>query len=325
MMIKYTLGELAERLQLVLSGQEDIVISGIGALQSAKKGQITFLENPGYRKYLPDTQASAVILSEENRSLSKIPVLISKNPYLTYARIAQLFDTRSLPEIGIHPTAVIGKNCEVHPTARIGAHCVVGNFCKIGAETCLWPNVTVYEGTIIGERVIVHSGAVLGSDGFGNARDGARWVKVPQLGNLVIGNDVEIGANTTIDRGAVEDTVIEDGVRLDNQIQVAHNVRIGAHTAIAAGVGIAGSTKIGKNCLIGGNSGIGGHIEICDGTIVTGMTGVSKSLTERGIYSSATIAQKNSDWRKMTVRLRHLDELFERVACLEEEREKEKV
>lgn len=324
-MIKYTLVELAERLQLVLTGQADTVISGVGTLQHAKAGQIAFLENPAYRKYLPDTQASAVILSEENQGLSKIPVLISRNPYLSYAKIAQLFDTRSLPGTGIHATAVIGENCQIHPTARISAHCVIGNHCKIGAETCLWPNVTVYEGTVLGERVIVHSGAVLGSDGFGNAHDGTRWVKVPQLGNLVIGNDVEIGANTTIDRGALEDTVIEDGVRLDNQIQVAHNVRIGAHTAIAAGVGIAGSTKIGKYCLIGGNSGIGGHIEICDGVIITGMTGVSKSLTERGMYSSATIAQKNRDWRKMTVRLRHLDELFERVACLEEEREKEKV
>ena len=324
-MIKYTLGELAERLKLVLTGDPHTVISGIGALQSAKAGQISFLENPAYRKYLPDTQASAVILSEENQGLSKIPVLVSQNPYLIYAKIAQLFDTRSLPELGIHPTAVIGKNCEIHPTARIGAHCVIGNHCKIGAETCLWPNVTVYEGTIIGEHCIIHSGAVLGSDGFGNARDGARWVKVPQLGNLIIGNDVEIGANTTIDRGALEDTIIEDGVRLDNQIQVAHNVRIGAHTAIAAGVGIAGSAKIGKHCLIGGNSGIGGHIEICDGVILTGMTGVSKSLTERGIYSSATIAQKNKDWRKMTVRLRHLDELFERVECLEKAQEKEKV
>lgn len=323
-MVRYTLGELAERLALVLTGEPQTVISGIGALQFAQSGQIAFLENPAYRKYLPDTQASAVILSEENRNLSKIPVLISKNPYLTYAKIAQLFDTRALPELGVHPTAVMGKNSEIHPTARIGAYCVIGDNCKIGAETCLWPRVTLYEGTILGERVIVHSGAVLGSDGFGNARDGARWVKVPQLGNLVIGNDVEIGANTTIDRGALEDTIIEDGVRLDNQIQVAHNVRIGAHTAIAAGVGIAGSTKIGKHCLIGGNSGIGGHIEICDGVIITGMTGVSKSLTEPGIYSSATIAQKNKDWRKMTVRLRHLDELFERVASLEKERGKEK-
>ncbi len=324
-MIKYTLGELAERLELALTGDPCTVILGIGTLQSAKTGQISFLENPAYRKYLPDTQASAVILSEENQGLSKVPVLISKNPYLGYAKIAELFDTRSLPEMGIHPTAVIGKNCKIHPSARISAHCVIGNHCTIGAETCLWPNVTVYEGTVMGDHVIVHSGAVLGSDGFGNARDGARWVKVPQLGNLVIGNDVEIGANTTIDRGAVEDTVIEDGVRLDNQIQVAHNVRIGAHTAIAAGVSIAGSAKIGKHCLIGGNAGINGHIEICDGVIITGMTGVSKSITERGIYSSATIAQKNRDWRKMTVRLRHLEELFERVTRLEKEREKEKV
>jgi UDP-3-O-[3-hydroxymyristoyl] glucosamine N-acyltransferase len=252
-----------------------------------------------------------------------VPVLITRNPYLIYARIAQLFDCRSLPEKGIHPTALLGKNCDIHPTARIGAYCVIGNGCTIGADTCLWPQVTLYEGTKLGERVIIHSGAVLGSDGFGNAREGAKWVKVPQLGNLCIGNDVEIGANTTIDRGSLEDTIIEDGVRLDNQIQIAHNVHIGAHTAIAACVGIAGSAKIGKNCLIGGAVGIGGHVTICDGVIITAMSGVSKSITQPGIYSSATIIQKNLAWRKMTVRLRYLDKLFERVENLEKALERE--
>jgi UDP-3-O-[3-hydroxymyristoyl] glucosamine N-acyltransferase len=317
---QYILSELAELFKLTVLGNSHTVITGVGTLQDAKEGQITFLENPTYKKYLSDTKASAIILSEENQSLIKIPALLTKNPYLIFAKIAKLFDHRPLPDVGIHPTAVIGKNCEIHPTARIGAYCVIGDHSKIGAGSCLWPRVTLYDGTQLGEQVIIQSGAVLGSDGFGNARDGARWVKVPQLGNVIVGNDVAIGANTTIDRGALGDTVIEDGVRLDNQIQVAHNVRIGAYTAIAAGVGIAGSTKIGKHCLIGGNCGIGGHIEICDGTIITGMTGVSKSLTERGIYSSATIAQKNRDWRKMTVRLRHLDELFERVERLEKEK-----
>jgi UDP-3-O-[3-hydroxymyristoyl] glucosamine N-acyltransferase len=316
-MTNTTLGELASRFQLNLIGDASTVISGVGTLQHAQKNQITFLENPSYKKYLSGTLASAVIISEENQSAAKIPVLITRNPYLIYAKISQLFDTRVLPETGIHPTALIGTNCEIHPTARIGAYCVIGDHCKIGADTLLWPHVTVYEGTTLGERVIIHSGVILGSDGFGNAREGAKWVKVPQLGNLLIGNDVEIGANTTIDRGSLENTVIEDGVRLDNQIQIAHNVHIGAHTAIAACVGIAGSTKIGKNCLIGGAVGIGGHLTICDGAIITAMSGVSKSITQPGIYSSATIIQKNLAWRKMTVRLRHLDQLFERVEALE--------
>jgi len=313
----YTLRALAERFSLHFEGDPETVISGINTLQNAAQGQISFLENNVYKKFLPETGASVVILSEENKTSSPVPVLISKNPYLIYAKIAGLFDHRYLPETGIHPTAVIGKNCEIHPSARIGAFCFVGDHSKIGAETCLWPRVTLYDSTIIGDRVIVHSGAVLGSDGFGNARDGMRWVKVPQLGRVVIGHDVEVGANTTIDRGALGDTIIEEGVRLDNQIQIAHNVKIGAHTAIAACVGIAGSTSIGKCCMIGGGTGINGHIQICDGVIITGMSGVIKSITEPGIYSSTPDLQKNAAWRKQAVRLRHLDELFDRVKTLE--------
>ena len=314
---KYSLSELSQLISLPFEGDPNTVITGVGTLSGATEGLLTFLDNPRYRKQLPETKASAVVLSFENKKFSSVPVLISKNPYLDFAKILQLFDERPLPAAGIHSTAVIGQHCKIHPSARIGAYCVVGDHCEIGAESCLWPRVTLYDSTILGEHVIIHSGAVLGSDGFGNARDGMKWVKVPQLGRVVIKSNVEIGANTTIDRGALDDTVIDEGVRIDNQVQIAHNVKIGAHSAIAGCVGIAGSTTIGKYCLVGGGTGINGHVDICDGVMLTGMTGVTKSITEPGIYSSVISAQKNLAWRKMSVRLRHLDELFERVERLE--------
>jgi UDP-3-O-[3-hydroxymyristoyl] glucosamine N-acyltransferase len=313
----FTLVELAELLEVTYQGNAQTIITGLGSLHNASSGQISFLDNSAYRKNLQLTQASAVILKQENVAFSPVPVLISKNPYLTYAKVAELFNDRPLPAEGIHSTAIIGKNCTIHSTARIGAYCIIGDNCIIGSQSCLWPRVTMYDNVAIGERVIVHSGVVLGSDGFGNARDGMRWVKVPQLGRVIIGNDVEIGANTTIDRGSLDDTIIEEGVRLDNQIQIAHNVKIGSHTAIAACVGIAGSTTIGKHCMIGGAVGINGHITICDGVIVTAMSGVVKSITEPGIYSSTPFLQKHRDWLKITARLHQLDKLFERVAQLE--------
>jgi UDP-3-O-[3-hydroxymyristoyl] glucosamine N-acyltransferase len=315
--ISKTLAQLAELLNAQCQGDAQTTITGLGSLQTASTGQIAFLDNSAYRKYLSNTKASAVILHPDNASISPVPVLITKNPYLAYAKVAALFNDRPLPGVGVHPSVFVGKNCTIHPTASIGAQCVIGDNCVIGAECCLWPHVTLYDNTILGDRVTIHSGAVLGIDGFGNAREGIRWVKVPQLGRVVVGNDVEIGANTTIDRGALEDTVIEEGVRLDNQIQIAHNVRIGAHTAIAACVGIAGSTTIGKYCMIGGAVGISGHIKICDGVIVTGMSGIMSSITEPGVYSSTPLLQKSREWRKTMVRMRHLDELFDRVKRLE--------
>lgn len=319
-MKKYLLSELSTLINLPFEGDPNAEISGVGTLQLANKNQLAFLDNAKYKKYLSSTKAGVIILSAENKKFvetKNTAVLISKNPYLDFSKVLTLFDTRILPEIGIHPTAVIGKNCVIHPTARIGAYCSVGDYSEIGAESCLWPRVTLYDHTVVGDHVMIHSGVVLGSDGFGNARDGMKWVKVPQLGRVVIKNHVEIGANTTIDRGAIDDTVIEEGVRIDNQVQIAHNVRIGAHTAIAGCVGIAGSTTIGKYCMIGGGTGITGHVDICDGVILTGMTGVTRSITEPGIYSSVISAQKNLAWRKMSVRLRHLEDLFKRVERLE--------
>jgi UDP-3-O-[3-hydroxymyristoyl] glucosamine N-acyltransferase len=314
---KYSLSEISQLINLPFEGDPNVVISGVGTLQQATGQQVTFLDNPRYRKHVAATNAGAIVLSAENKNFSKIPVLISKNPLLDFTKILQLFDQRVLPEVGIHPTAVIGKHCKIHPSARIGALCVIGDHCEIGADSCLFPRVTLYDTTILGDRVMIHSGAVIGCDGFGNAHDGKKWIKMPQLGRVVIKNDVEIGANTTIDRGAIDDTVIEDGARIDNLVQIAHNVKIGAHTAIAGCTAIAGSVTIGKHCLIGGGAGINGHLEICDGVILTAMTGISKSITEPGIYSSGSVFQKNLAWRKMIVRLRHLDELFDRVERLE--------
>lgn len=318
-MRQFTLTDIAKRFNLILENcsDPDAIISGVGTLQQAKPGKITFLENQRYQKYLANTQASAVILSDKSKALSPIPVLISSNPYVSYAQIAELFNHRELPEQGVHPTVIVGKNCTIDPTARIGAYCVIGDNCQIGAECCLYPRVTLYDEVILGKQVIVHSGVVIGSDGFGNAHTGTKWLKVPQLGRVVIGNDVEIGANTTIDRGALEDTIIEDGVRLDNLIQIAHNVKIGAHTAMAACVVIAGSTTIGKHCLVGGATSIGGHLEICDGVMIGGMSAVIKSIKEPGMYAGPPVAQQKRDWQKMTVRMRHLEDLFQRVEHLE--------
>lgn len=331
----YRLKELADRLGATYRGDADCEISGVATLQTAKPGQISFLTNPQYRKYLPATNASVVILAPDELERCPVNALITPNPYLAYAKIAEIFEKLPPVKSGIHPSAVIGENCEIDPTASVGPFCVIEDNVKIAAgviigahgfigansslgKNCrLWPRVTLYYGSQIGERVILHSGVVIGSDGFGNAQDRGRFYKVPQLGSTVVGNDVEIGANTTIDRGALEDTIIGDGVKLDNQIQVGHNVKIGAHCGIAGCVGIAGSATIGKYCMIGGGTGIGGHVEIADQVMITGMTMVTKSIKTPGVYSSGTGLMKNSDWHRSVVRFRQLDELAARIHKLE--------
>lgn len=332
----YSLKELADHLGVNFRGDSNCLLTGVGTLQNAQAGQIAFLDNPRYRKFLNSTKASAVILAQNDAEHSSVNALITPNPYLVYAKVAALFE-KQIPIIkGIHPTAIVAEDCHIDPSVSIGPYCVIDNnvtigenviigaHCYIGADaiiaanTRFWPRVTVLHGTQIGQRVIIHSGAVIGSDGFGNALDRGRWYKVPQLGRVIIGDDVEIGANTTIDRGALEDTVIDEGARLDNQIQIAHNVKIGAHTAIAACVGIAGSTTIGKHCMIGGAVGISGHLEITDQVMVTGMTQVLKSISIPGIYSSGTGMLKNADWHRSVVRFKQLDELAKRVQYLEE-------
>lgn len=331
----YTLAEISNLLGAEVHGDSNCVITSIATLEQAQPGQIAFLDNTRYRKYLPHTKASAVILKSTFLQECPSNALVLDNPYLGFAKIAALFEKRSKPAPGIHPTAVIAAGCRIDSTASIGPHCVIeagvsidanaiiGSGCvigervHIGEQTWLWPNVTLYHDVQIGKRVIAHSGVVIGSDGFGIANDKGIWQKVPQLGSVTIGDDVEIGANTTIDRGALNDTVIETGVKLDNQIQVGHNVHIGAHTAIAGGVMIAGSARIGKYCMIGGGSGINGHIEITDKVVITGMSRVSHSIHEAGMYSSGSPLQPYKAWLKNSVHTRQLDALTDKVKQLE--------
>lgn len=323
----YTLSEIANNIGAELHGDPEVLITHVNTLTDAATGAITFLDNPRYQKYLSDTHASAVIITRHALNDCKTNALIVANPHVAYAKVASLFERTPLLPAGIHPTAIIGEHCHIAPTASIGAYTVLGNHVTIGehvhinahcyisdnsvigAHTRLFNNVTIAHAVRIGERVIVHSGAVIGSDGFGNANEQGRWIKVPQLGSVCIGNDVEIGANTTIDRGAIGDTVIEEGVRLDNQIQIAHNVRIGAHTAIAACTGIAGSTKIGRYCLIGGGVGVAGHIEITDKVIVTGMSGITNSIKQPGVYSSTMPVMPQREWWKVLAYFHKIAEL----------------
>ena len=331
-----TLGKLAAEVGAVLQNADpDCEITGVATLQHAGKGEISFLANAAYRKYLKDTRAAAVILSPEDAAGYPAAALVSSNPYSSYARIASLISPPAAARQGVHPSACLDTDCQVAATAWIGPHCIVekgavihagvqlaggcfvGANSNIGAGSRLSANVVICHGVTIGERVKIAPGAVIGSDGFGLANDGGQWLNVPQLGSVRIGNDVDIGSNTTIDRGALEDTVLEDGVKLDNQIQVAHNVCIGAHTAIAGCVGISGSAVIGKHCLIGGGSGIVGHLEIADHVIITGMTMVTKSISKPGVYSSGVPAQENDAWNRNYARLRKLDTLARKVLSLE--------
>lgn len=330
-----SLGELADMLGGVVHGDSNCVVRSVASLQSAGPGDITFLANNHYRAHLAATKASAVILSSKYRDDCAVSALVVSNPYAAYARTAQLLYPANPVAPGIDPSARVGKGAVISDSAAVGAHAVIADGARIGervqigpgsviegdadigADTRLIANVVVREGTRIGQRVLIHPGVVIGSDGFGFAQDEGKWIKIPQLGYVVIGDDVEIGSNTTIDRGALDDTVIEHGVKLDNQIQIAHNVHIGAHTAIAGCTGIAGSTRIGAHCAIGGGVGIIGHLEIADEVQITAMTLVAQSITERGSYSSGTPLEGSRSWRKNYVRMKQLDEMAKRLQELE--------
>jgi UDP-3-O-[3-hydroxymyristoyl] glucosamine N-acyltransferase len=319
-----TLREIVERLGGEAVGEAAAPITGVGTLDSAGPGEIAFLANPRYRGRLATTRAGAVIVGRADRDAAALPRIVTDNPYAYYARTVALFhpDSRAVP--GIHPFAqvdgsanvdaaaeigafvVIGPGSTIGRGVRIGSHSVIGSGVTIGDGTRLHPRVTIYDGCTVGARGIVHSGAVIGADGFGMARDGDRWLKIPQVGGVRIGDDVEIGANTTIDRGALDDTVIGDGVKLDNQIQVAHNCVIGAHTVIAGCTGISGSVTIGRDCMIGGGVGIVGHITIADRVVVSGFTFVTKSLTEPGTYTSGMPVMPHADWLRNAAHLRRL-------------------
>jgi UDP-3-O-[3-hydroxymyristoyl] glucosamine N-acyltransferase len=335
--VQFTLSELIAGLDDVsIQGDPQCVITGVGTLQQAQPGQIAFLMNPLYKKHLSHTKAAAVILSQSDAQECTVNAIISRDPYFTYAKIAAYFDRKPVFNGGIHATAVIGQGCEIDASVSIGPYAVLGDNVKIAAHVSIGPGtiigdgVSIGEGSIldakiiiyyavtIGKRVRISSGTVIGSDGFGLAKHKGEWQKVPQLGSVVIEDDVEIGANCAIDRGAIEDTVLEKSVKLDNLVQVGHNVRIGENTAIAGCVGIAGSATIGKNCLIGGAAGLNGHISITDNVMITGMTAVTKTIKEAGVYSSgAGGLVTNLEWRKNSARLHRLEQMSQRVKVLE--------
>ncbi len=331
----FRLGEIATALGAELKGDPDLEVTGLATLQAATPGQISFLANPSYAKYLASTQASAVIMSPAAVGDSEINALLLDNPYLGYARLSHWFDPEPVAQPGIHPSAAVDPDARVADTASIGpnvvieagvvvgeqvvigAGTVIGARAQIGAATVIRPRVTLAHDVVLGQRCHILSGAVIGSDGFGFANEKGVWHRIAQLGRVVLGDDVEVGANTTIDRGALDDTLIGDGVKLDNLIQIAHNVQIGDHSAMAAMVGIAGSTRIGRHCVFGGASGVAGHLEIADQVHLTGMTLVTGDIREAGVYSSGTSADTNRQWRKNAVRFRQLDDLARRIRDLE--------
>jgi UDP-3-O-[3-hydroxymyristoyl] glucosamine N-acyltransferase len=335
----YRLTDIAARFGGRVLGGGGVEVDQVGTLDSAQAGQLAFLASGKYRAQLATTRAAAVILGEADAGATELPRIVCDNPYAYFAKVSAFLNPAAQFHPGIHASAAIGEGAQIHPTAhigphaaigagvRIGARCTIMAGCCIGADTVigedarLYPRVVVYHGCVLGNRLIVHSGAVIGSDGFGMAEEDGRWLKIPQIGRVVIGDDVEIGANTTIDRGALDDTVIGDGVKLDNQIQVAHNVRIGAHTAIAGCVGIAGSTTIGRHCRIGGSAGILGHLKIADDVEISSFTLVGKTIRESGSYTGIFPFSPNEEWRRNAVHLRHLDELADRVKALEHELE----
>src|SRR5258706_8804460 len=336
----FSLAELAGQFGGTVIGDAAVRIRQVAPLETARPGDLSFLTNRKYQKLLSTTRAAAVLLAQDSAHAAELPRIVCKNPYASYARIAALINPEVRPAAGIHaravvdaqaslapsasvgPCAVIEKGAQIGDGVVIGANCFVGQGARIGAHSRLHPNATVYHDCIIGERVILHSGVVIGADGFGMAMDEGRWLKIPQIGRVVIGDDVEVGASTTIDRGALDDTVIEEGVKLDNQIQIGHNCHIGAHTAIAGCTGIAGSTRIGKYCMLGGNAMISGHLTIADRVVVSGGTLVAKSITAPGTYTAVFPILPHAQWLKNAALVRPLAELMERARGLETEEKK---
>jgi UDP-3-O-[3-hydroxymyristoyl] glucosamine N-acyltransferase len=337
-----SLGELAAQFGCEIIGDPTVTITEVATLYSAGDGQLSFFANRSYRDQLRQTRAAAVVIKAEDSQDCPVPALVAEDPYLVYALIAtQLYPVPRL-QAGVHASANIASNASVSPSAEISANVtiegdavvgdgvylapgvVVGPRCTVGNFSRILANVTLVQDVIIGERCIMHPGAVIGADGFGNARTKSGWVKVPQVGGVRIGNDVEIGANTNVDRGSIGDTVIEDGVRLDNLIQIGHNARVGAHTAMAALCGISGSTVIGQRCMLGGQVGLVGHINICDDVVIGGATMISKDITEPGFYTGNFPGEKDTEWKRKVARFRRLGDLIKRVATLEQKAEKDK-
>ncbi|MCK4869913.1 MAG: UDP-3-O-(3-hydroxymyristoyl)glucosamine N-acyltransferase [Gammaproteobacteria bacterium] len=333
----FKLSEIAEYLGAELQGDPDCEISTIAPIEKATVDAISFIERSSFRKYLKETKAAAIILAQRDVQFYDGNKLIVKTPYVAYARLTALFSDAPVSVAGVHASAVIGSDCSIPGSVSIGANCVLGNNVKvgertsicagtviddnvvIGAECKVRPNVTVYYGVTIGDRVLIHSGAVLGADGFGMANENGVWHKINQLGGVVVGDDVEIGANTCVDRGALEDTVIGGGAKLDNLIQIAHNVKIGKHVAIAACAGIAGSAKIGDYCMIGGGASINGHLSIADKAIITGTSTVVKEITDPGIHTSGFYVLPHRKWMRLISVFYRLDEIGKTLDKLEED------
>ena len=333
--LSYRLSDLIARFGGQLVG-DDVRVNQLATLSSATEQQLSFFTQHKYRTQLQTTRAAAVLISGKAQSLSALPRIVCDDPLLYAAQVATLFSPPQAAVAGIHPQAYVAKSARIAASAQIAAlvsigegvsigensiiqsGCCVGDNVHIGDDCLLWNNVSIYHGCRLGHRVIIHAGAVIGADGFGQAWTGEAWYKIPQLGIVQIGNDVEIGANTTIDRGALDDTIIEDGAKLDNQIQIAHNVHIGRHTAIAGCAAIAGSTRIGGYCKIGGAAMIIGHLDIADYVTIMAGTFVSKSIRSADSYSGHYPCQSYTQWKSNAVHLRHLDRLVQRVSHLEE-------
>jgi UDP-3-O-[3-hydroxymyristoyl] glucosamine N-acyltransferase len=329
------LTEIVERCGGELLGDPDVVIHQVATLETAGAGHISFFANHRYRQQLERTRAAAVILAPEFAAAIGCSRIVCQDPYAYFARVSVLLNPPATIVPGIHPSAAIHPSARVAASASIGAFvsigadaqvgegslveasCVLGSNVRVGRDCRLHAGVSVYHDCVIGDRVILHSGAVIGADGFGLAWENGRWNNIPQIGRVVIGNDVEVGANTTIDRGALDDTVLEEGVKLDNQIQIGHNCRIGAHTAIAGCVGIAGSTHIGRYCRVGGSAMIGGHLQIADKVEISGGTAVAKSILKAGTYTSLFPVSLHQDWLRNASHIRHLDALAGRLRELE--------
>ena len=335
------IGDLAVRFGCELDGDPATEVQTVAPLDDAAPGSIAFLANSQFQRFLKTTKASCVILRPEDAAACPVPALLHPDPYRIYAHVATALHPQPAARRGVSesatvaPTAKLSQSVEIGPNVScgdgailgervvVGANTVIGDGVTIGDDCRIAPNATIYHGVVIGRRCTIHSGAIVGSDGFGNAASPDGWVPVPQLGSVRIGDDVSIGANTCVDRGAIGDTVIEDGVKLDNLVQIAHNVRVGAHTAMAAQVGISGSVVIGRHCLFAGHSGAVGHITICDNVVISGKTMVTKDIDEPGQYGAAMPAQKMTRYRRTIARVRQLDKIATRIASLEKRMKQE--
>ncbi|MCK8516382.1 UDP-3-O-(3-hydroxymyristoyl)glucosamine N-acyltransferase [Methylonatrum kenyense] len=336
-MAQTTLEGLANALGLTFRGDGSVIVDHVASLGDADPRSLSFLADPKHRKHLEQTRAGIVVLHPDMADSSPVPVLLSKNPHYAFARAASIVhpppdgDGQVHPTAWVHPEARLGRNVSIGPHASVDAGCrladdvivgpgsILGKGVQVGRGSRLVARVTVWDGCIIGQRCLLHPGAVIGADGFGYANDEGRWSKVPQVGVVRLGNDVDVGCNTTIDRGAIGDTLIGNGVKLDNLVQIGHNVEIGEHTIVVACSGIAGSTRIGRHCAIGGAVGMAGHISIADGVQITGMTQVTKSLNEPGLYSSGTGVEPNRQWRRNAARFHQLDAMAKRLRQLEQQ------